>query len=82
MEVECTRSVLTVIEYIILSTKWIIWKRRNILKYDSKWISEQDTIQWVKCYLVKRTEILLCTGIEQEIKTELIKLKKGIVLEE
>ncbi len=35
-----------IIQYIILSIKWIIWTKRNILKYDEKWTSGSICSLW------------------------------------
>ena len=66
--------VYEVMQYIILSVKWIIWKRRNIVKYDDRWISAKETEQWVTSYLRKRTELLIKMNIKENIKNELKRL--------
>ncbi len=63
-----------VVEYIIMSTKWIVWKRRNLLKYEDIWINDSDTKDWVINYLKQRTKTILKMKVDQKIKKELVKL--------
>ncbi len=63
-----------VINYIIMSVKWILWKNRNTLKYDHKWNNETETEQWAKQYLINRTDIIIKTNIKETIRRELKKL--------
>jgi len=63
-----------VIEYVILGVKWVIWKRRNLLKHEETWTNESKTEYWVKSYLVKRTELMCKTKISHDMKEELKKL--------
>ncbi len=69
-------SINHVIQYIILCVKWVLWKRHNLLKHEEIWTSETETELWVRRYLVKRTELMCKTKLNQDIKKELLKLVK------
>ncbi len=71
---EKTNSSKHVIQYIIMSIKWILWKKRNILRYEEIWTNETDTQKWVNNYLKQRTETIMKTKIEKDILIELSKL--------
>ncbi len=73
------RTVYGVIVFIVISVKWILWKRRNLTKYDNKWNSELETEQWAKQYIIKRIEVLMTAKIKKEIKIELEKLLQFLI---
>ena len=68
---EANKSEQAVLHYLILSVKYIIWKRRNLVRYEEIWTSESAMESWVKNYLIKRTELLLKSKIKKDIRKEL-----------
>ncbi len=70
--------IAVILEFIVMSTKWILWKRRCLLKYDEKWTGESDTTRWVIGYLLKRIELLSQVKITTKIKNELDKFSEAI----
>ncbi len=68
------QNIAQIMEFVLLSTKWILWKRRNTLKYDAKWTNEDDTLKWVIAYINERTRILLKTKLKYKQRHEILKL--------
>ena len=77
-ELKIDSEITVIMELIVMSTKWILWKRRCLLKYDDKWTSEDDTIRWVISYLLKRIELLSEVKINTKIRNELDKFTEAI----
>ena len=71
---EIDHDISQILEFIIISTKWIIWKRRNKLKYDEKWTNIDETVKWVKAYITEQTELLLKTRLKLNKRQDLMKL--------
>ncbi len=71
---EKDNNVNMILEFIIMSTKWIIWKRRNLTKYEDKWTSQSDIVKWVFSYLLNRANILIKSVMATQIKHELTRL--------
>ncbi len=68
-----------VLVFVIVSTKWIIWKRRNLVKYEHKWTDVDSVSKWILAYISKRSKLLLKTKtVDKETKSELSKLIEAI----
>lgn len=52
----------SLIQYVIFTTNWIIWKRRNKMRYDHIWIDENTMIRQLKGELNDNIAILLHTN--------------------
>ena len=68
------KNVAQVLQYIVISCKFILWKRSKLLKHEEMWINDSETVKWISNYLRNRTRILLKTKISRDCKRELKKL--------
>ncbi len=75
---EESNAICEVVEYIIMCVKWVLWKRRNLIKYDDKWYSDTETEKWVLNYIRERTELIVKTTLKKDIQTELEKILSSL----
>jgi hypothetical protein len=54
-------NINELIDFILLTTKWEIWKRRNVIIHQDKWIDDCSLLQIIKCSLKQRLEVIKCT---------------------
>jgi hypothetical protein len=58
-----------VVNMILSLCRWIIWKRRNILKFENKYLDEETTIIWIRQEIVSHCITLLkCRLIKENGK--------------
>ena len=67
-------NVSKVIQYVVMSCKFILWKRSKLLKHEERWINDTETIKWINNYLTTRTKTLLKTKLTMQSRVELKKL--------
>jgi hypothetical protein len=46
-----------VVNWFFMNAKWILWKRRCIIKFDNVWINEATLIRWFNKFVEERVKI-------------------------
>ena len=42
------------VNMFLMNAKWILWKRRCMIKYDNKWINDTSLIRWFKNVMAEK----------------------------
>ena len=68
-----------VINCVIEESKWVAWKRRCIIKYENKWIRDDQMINMLKSRLNNRIEILAkSVKWRRKFEKELVYLRQSV----
>ena len=46
-----------VVNWYFMNAKWILWKRRCLIKFDNVWINEATMIRWYKKFIDEKSRV-------------------------
>ncbi len=59
------------VDFIIAYTKWILWKTRNLIVFENKWLNESDIYHWIQNAI--NEQIYLYNGLQYDYKFPMFK---------